>query len=57
MADVIVYIDGFNLYYGAVRSRPECKWLNLDRLARAYLDPSDRIKARAHSSRISFRGT
>lgn len=24
----IVYIDGFNLYYGALRDRPDCKWLD-----------------------------
>ena len=23
------YIDGFNLYHGALRGRPECKWLDL----------------------------
>ena len=36
-----VYIDGFNLYYGAVRGTPY-KWLNLHRLAEI-LFPEDRI--------------
>jgi len=26
---VNVYIDGFNLYFGALKSRPQLKWLNL----------------------------
>jgi hypothetical protein len=25
----IVYIDGFNLYYGILQNRPELKWLNI----------------------------
>ena len=28
MADAIAYIDGLNFYYGAVRNRPDLKWLN-----------------------------
>lgn len=28
MADAIAYIDGLNFYYGAVRNRPNLKWLN-----------------------------
>jgi 6-hydroxy-3-succinoylpyridine 3-monooxygenase len=31
---VIVYIDGFNLYYGAVRATPALKWLDLERYCR-----------------------
>ena len=34
-----IYIDGFNLYYGAVKGTPY-KWLNLDDLCRTYLDPT-----------------
>lgn len=26
---VNVYVDGFNLYFGALKTRPHCKWLNL----------------------------
>ena len=29
MSETIAYIDGLNFYYGAVRSRPRLKWLNL----------------------------
>ena len=31
-----IYIDGFNLYYGAVKDTPY-KWLNLDALCRLLL--------------------
>jgi len=31
-----IYIDGFNLYYGAVKDTPY-KWLNLDMLCRLLL--------------------
>jgi hypothetical protein len=36
MARIIVYIDGFNLYYQALR-KPEHKWLNVQRLAETLL--------------------
>lgn len=43
MADrSIVYIDGFNLYYGAVRGGPH-KWLNLERYFKV-LRPGDDIQ-------------
>jgi hypothetical protein len=32
-----VYIDGFNLYYGALKGRPHCRWLDLDALSRGLL--------------------
>lgn len=38
----IVYVDGFNLYYGAVRGTPH-KWLNLERFFRL-LRPADDIQ-------------
>lgn len=41
---VIVYIDGFNLYYGSVRNTPY-KWLNLEALCRTLLRPADNLKA------------
>ncbi len=38
-----VYIDGFNLYYGAVKNRwPDCKWLDLGALSARVL-PKDQI--------------
>src|SRR3984885_676876 len=36
----IVYIDGFNLYYGAVKGTPH-KWLNLDRYFSILLSNND----------------
>ncbi len=34
-----VYIDGFNLYYGALKNRPY-RWLNLERLADEFAGPT-----------------
>ena len=41
---VIVYIDGFNLYYGSMRGTP-FKWLNLEALCRTLLRPTDKLRA------------
>jgi len=41
---VRVYVDGFNLYYGALKARPESRWLDLVALSRL-LRPSDAIDA------------
>ncbi len=38
----IIYIDGFNFYYGMLHERPELKWLNFQRLAEL-LRPDDDI--------------
>jgi NYN domain len=35
---VNAYIDGFNLYHGAVKDRPARKWLDLDALCRGLLE-------------------
>ena len=43
MPKVIVYIDGFNLYYGAVKGTPYM-WLNLAQLCRLML-PNDDIQS------------
>jgi hypothetical protein len=39
----IIYIDGLNFYYGAVKANPEWKWLDIDRFCR-YLRPHDDIR-------------
>jgi uncharacterized LabA/DUF88 family protein len=39
----IVYIDGFNLYYGAVRNNPALKWLDIARFCRL-LRPNDDLR-------------
>ncbi len=42
MAIVNVYIDGFNLYYGALKRTPY-KWLDLRKLAETML-PTDTVQ-------------
>ena len=35
---VVVYIDGFNLYFGMMDAGfRACKWLNVEKLVRSYL--------------------
>lgn len=41
---VRVYVDGFNLYYGALKARPESRWLDLVAVSRL-LRPNDAIDA------------
>lgn len=54
MADAIVYVDGFNLYYGALKRTPY-KWLDLGKLC-ALMLPDDRIIAiKYYTARISAR--
>ena len=40
----LVYVDGFNLYYGVLQPHPEWKWLNLHSLFEA-LRPDEEIVA------------
>lgn len=42
--DTIVYIDGFNLYYRALKKNPQYKWLDLDALCRNILPSDSNIK-------------
>lgn len=52
---VRVYVDGFNLYYRAVRRTPY-KWLNLLALAKGLLDPTDTVdRVRYFTARVSPR--
>lgn len=46
MRRAIVYIDGFNLYYG-IRSlnNPALKWLDVERLAENFLKPPTQLEA------------
>lgn len=54
MAKTFVYIDGFNLYYGALKRTPY-KWLDLDRLSRELL-PTDTVDAvKYFTARVSAR--
>lgn len=40
---VRAYVDGFNLYYG-IRKHPSCKWLDVNALITAYLEPGDSLE-------------
>lgn len=52
---VRVYVDGFNLYYRALRKSPY-RWLNLLSLAKEVLDPTDTIdRLRYFTARVSPR--
>lgn len=42
---VIVYVDGFNLYFGMLESGIKGKWLNLIALANALLKPNQELVA------------
>lgn len=54
MANVYVYVDGFNLYYGACKNTPY-RWLDIGSLCRAML-PGDNILAiRYFTARVSAR--
>ena len=50
----IVYVDGFNLYYGALKGTP-CKWLDLDKLCRLLLPQHQIIKIKYFTARVSAR--
>jgi hypothetical protein len=43
MVTANVYIDGFNFYYGALKNRPDLKWLNLESYARTLLLSGHRL--------------
>jgi len=43
--NIIAYVDGFNLYYRALKRNPPVKWLNLDELARRYVHTGDVLVA------------
>ena len=50
----IVYIDGFNLYYGALRGSPS-KWLDIEALSRRLLPKDDIHLVRYFTARITAR--
>ncbi|MFG0241828.1 MAG: NYN domain-containing protein [Phycisphaerales bacterium JB041] len=53
-----VYIDGFNLYYGAVRRRPHCKWLDVRALSERVLSRKNLVtRIRYFTANISSRGS
>ena len=52
--DTYVYVDGFNLYYGAVKSTPY-KWLDVSKLCNLLLPTSNIVKIKYFTARISSR--
>ena len=47
------YVDGFNLYYRALKNTPY-KWINLAALAKRLLDPADTVeRVRYFTARVS----
>ena len=55
MERVLVYIDGFNLYFGMVEAGfDHCRWLNVQRLAENLLKPTQQIVGvKYFTSRVS----
>ena len=54
MARVNVYVDGLNLYYGALRNSPY-RWLDLRKLSRGLLKASDEVPANSLLHRVGGR--
>ena len=51
----IVYIDGFNLYYGLLRRNAASKWLDLWKLSRCLVSPNNDILAvKYFTSRVNY---
>ena len=51
-----VYIDGFNLFYGALKGRPSLKWLDLAAFGRALLLPDQELhRVRYFTARVGGR--
>lgn len=51
----IVYIDGFNLYYGALKDEPALRWLDVTTLCARLLPNDEIVKVRYFTARISAR--
>lgn len=57
VARVNVYVDGFNLYFGALKDHPDLKWLDLGALAQHLLKDDDTVnRIRYFTARIDSRG-
>jgi len=51
------YIDGFNLYHGALKGRPGCKWLDLRKLCSALLPPAfELVDLRYYTAKMAESG-
>jgi len=52
--NTIVYVDGFNLYYGALRGTP-FKWLNIAQMCRILLPQHKITRIKYYTARVSAR--
>jgi uncharacterized LabA/DUF88 family protein len=52
----IVYVDGFNLYYGCLIDAPQYKWLNLLTLAQQLLTQNEVVQVKYFTARVKSRG-
>ena len=52
--DTFVYVDGFNLYYGAVKGTPY-KWLNIRQLSEVLLPKHKIVRVKYFTARVSAR--
>ena len=54
MKKTYVYIDGFNLYYGAVKGTPY-KWLDLQRMCELLLPQNEIVRIKYFTAKVSSR--
>ena len=48
----IVYVDGFNFYYGALKNSPYCKWINPVKLCEQILDKNHKYMGLKYFSAV-----
>ncbi|MBP3992612.1 hypothetical protein J9886_07160, partial [Klebsiella pneumoniae] len=56
----IVYVDGFNLYYGALKDKAGCRWLNIEEMVKSILPAkptpiNDIVAVKYFTAKISSR--
>jgi uncharacterized LabA/DUF88 family protein len=51
----VAYVDGFNLYYGALRKHPSCKWLDLAAMLRLLLPDLSIERIRYFTAHVNAR--
>ena len=56
----IVYVDGFNLYYGALKDKAGCRWLNIEEMVKSILPSkptpiNDIVAVKYFTAKISSR--
>lgn len=54
MTRTYVYVDGFNLYYGALKGTPY-RWLDLEQLCRLLLPPNNVVRINYYTAKVGAR--